>query len=61
MKRLDITNIYGVIGKVLWVLSGGIVGFLFGGVPYMLIGGLVGFFLAYLLDKQVVKQSVVNR
>ena len=61
MKKLDITNVYGVIGKILWVLSGGLVGFFLSGVPYMFVGAIVGFFLAYLFDKQIVKPSLANR
>jgi len=60
MKRYNFTNIYGAIGKSLWVVSGGVIGLLTGGIPCMLIGAPLGFLVGHYLNKAIVKPCAAN-
>ncbi len=60
MKRYNFTNVYGAIGKSLWVFSGSIIGLLMGGIPFMLIGALLGFLVGHFLDKAIVSPCAAN-
>jgi hypothetical protein len=52
------TKLYGIIGKVLCALAGGIVGFIYGGIFLALPGILVGALAGYYLERGVVNHAL---
>ena len=53
MKKLNITKIYGLLGKVSCGIAGAIVGFLGGGIILALVGIVLGVYTGHLLEKSL--------
>lgn len=60
MKKYNYTQIYGIVGKILCGCSGGIIGFLAGGLGFALLGTALGLTLGHVLSKLVVKPALTN-
>lgn len=57
---MNVTKIYGIIGKVLCGAAGAIIGYICGGVALAVAGIFLGAFLGYFLEKSFVNQILKN-
>ncbi|MBX7066755.1 MAG: hypothetical protein K1X28_05950 [Parachlamydiales bacterium] len=58
MKRVNYTKVYGLLGKVLCGVAGGIVGFLAAGVYVAVAGVVAGLVVGHLSEKAVVNPAM---
>lgn len=58
MTKVNYTNVYGLIGKILCGCAGAIVGFLIGGVYVAVPAAVVGVVAGRLLEKSVLNPAL---
>ena len=55
MKSNKYVKLYSLLGMILCGASGGITGFLFGGIPMTIPGVFTGILFAYFMRKMIIK------
>ncbi len=58
MKTYNFTQVYGILGKILCGIAGGIVGFVAGGLGFALFGAFAGLVVGHLIEKMVIHPSL---